>query len=491
MDLILKKEGDFLKIKRILCAVLVFVMALGVMSTVVFAATDGTVSDDRLPCVVLNDAGNAVTTDMRGSWATRVYWGYIGEEEVEYNDFDEFRLMCGLTYSSDFAPRDKKVYNFSQKGYYRFVLKCIVSGTDATNYKYKDTVYTFHYDGSSKACVPTLKIIEGNTVQIEKNGLAVTKLYYGKYGDSFEQYVWFNDFWGKALGTKTYVVDFGVTYGEQYKLPLKGFYNFVIVYNDANGKSCEVVYTVEASEDSQLIKKVEGEAKAVVDLSQVDGSIAKVYYGCIGDENIPYTNYNEFKAQCGDTFKSVFSVKDGMTFDLDRDGYYRFVVQYKTVSFISGAFTDVIYDRVFTVKASDNSAPITDPTFVIENVTASAGDTGVELAVSAVNNPGVAGMTVSLEYDDTALTLSKISTGDVLSGLTFQKPKTYKNGCNLVWYGSEPNDVIDGTAFVLKFDISDGAPAGTYPVKLTFTDGTGVDLEPVTFDVVNGSVVIK
>ena len=152
---------------------------------------------------------------------------------------------------------------------------------------------------------------------------------------------------------------------------------------------------------------------------------------------------------------------------------------------------DKAFDNVTTnlvVKATYTE--ITEPTFKIANVTTTAGSTGVEVVVTALNNPGVAGMTLSLEYDDSLLTLTKVSSSDALSGLTFQKPKTYKNGCNLVWYGSEPDEIMDGEAFVMKFDISNTIPSGTYPIKLTYTTGTDVNLDPVVFGIVNGSIII-
>ena len=68
--------------------------------------------------------------------------------------------------------------------------------------------------------------------------------------------------------------------------------------------------------------------------------------------------------------------------------------------------------------------------------------------------------------------------------------KTYKNGCNLVWYGSEPDEIIDGEAFVMKFDVSSTIPSGTYPIKLIYSNGTDVNLEPVVFEVVDGSIII-
>ncbi len=149
-------------------------------------------------------------------------------------------------------------------------------------------------------------------------------------------------------------------------------------------------------------------------------------------------------------------------------------------------FNNVISNMVVVAQYQK----ITAPTFEVANITTAAGSVGVEVAVNALNNPGVAGMTLSVEYDDTVLTLTKVSNSDALSGLTFQKPKTYKNGCNLVWYGSEPDEIIDGEAFVMKFDISSTITSGTYPIKLVFSNGTDVNLEPVVFEVVNGSIII-
>lgn len=149
-------------------------------------------------------------------------------------------------------------------------------------------------------------------------------------------------------------------------------------------------------------------------------------------------------------------------------------------------FSNVIAEMVVVAQYQK----ITKPTFEVANVTSSAGSTGVEVAVTALNNPGVAGMTLSVEYDDKVLTLSKVSNSDVLSGLTFQKPKNYKNGCNLVWYGSEPDKIIDGEAFVMKFDVVGSITSGTYPIKLIYSNGTDVNLESVVFEVVNGSIII-
>ncbi len=138
-----------------------------------------------------------------------------------------------------------------------------------------------------------------------------------------------------------------------------------------------------------------------------------------------------------------------------------------------------------------SSAPvITKPTLTVGSVNAAAGATGVEVTVQVVKNPGIAGMTLSAEYDDSVLTLTKVTTKTALSGLTFQKPKTYKNGCNLVWYGAEPNTVTDGEAFVLVFTVSATAQPGTYPINLVYSSGYDASLGSIDMAVTGGSIVV-
>jgi len=130
------------------------------------------------------------------------------------------------------------------------------------------------------------------------------------------------------------------------------------------------------------------------------------------------------------------------------------------------------------------------PLFEVSRTNSAAGDKNVEIQVLASNNPGIAGMELSVEYDETALTLREVVSGEVLSGLTFQAPKTYKSGCILLWYGSEPDAVVDGEAFTMSFDVSDSATPGTYPVKLLYSTGADINLNDVEFTVVNGSITI-
>ena len=169
------------------------------------------------------------------------------------------------------------------------------------------------------------------------------------------RYSWFNDFWGKALGTKTYMADFDVKADEQYKLSLKGYYNFVIVYKDANDVSHELVYTAYADKDIDLVKVEDG--NAVINLANglAGGTVNKLFYAYIGTENTEYAGYDDFKANYKVAVDT--SVADGDTFKLANKGYYRFVIQYSVPR------TDVldkihVYDVVVTVFSAPGAEPV-------------------------------------------------------------------------------------------------------------------------------------
>ena len=493
-----------MRFRRILSLILIAVMATSLMPTMTFAATETQSGgfddptyrpDHHMPFVSLNDAGNAVVLNQNKSWATRVYWGNIGDEYIEYKWFDDhLRLPAGTDYVADFTPREGEVYNFTKPGWYRFIVKAIRTGTTAEDYTYSELLFDFYYDGKVAPTVPSITELENNQVRINYNGAPVKKFYYGNIGDVNVPYSWFNSFWGTALATNTYTSVFDTRDGRIITLQTKGYYNIVIVLNDGT----EYVYTTYAKNHAPVIKKVEGEKKAVIDIDCLKGNVGtkatltRLYYGYVGTEDVTVTTYAELRA-AAKSFVGDASPVHGKTYNMGNEGYYKFLV----IATLSNGRTIEIMYTIHNSETKPEPEPeepetpeITGPTFTVSNVKTTAGKTGVEVVVNAKNNPGVAGMTLSVEYDDTVLTLKKVSTGDVLSGLTFQKPKTYKNGCNLVWYGSEPNDVIDGETFVMTFDVAGTIPAGTYPIKLTYTEGTGMDLSPVEFSVVNGSIII-
>jgi len=154
-------------------------------------------------------------------------------------------------------------------------------------------------------------------------------------------------------------------------------------------------------------------------------------------------------------------------------------------------FSNITADIVVTAQYEEITTEYTEPTFVVSNVTANAGEP-IELTIDVAKNPGILGMVLTVSFDDTALTLTGSANGDALSALTYQKPSNHESGSNYVWYGSETGEVVDGSVLKLTFEVSDTA-SGTYPITLTYEDGSIYDAayNPITLDIVNGSITVE
>ena len=134
-------------------------------------------------------------------------------------------------------------------------------------------------------------------------------------------------------------------------------------------------------------------------------------------------------------------------------------------------------------------------TLTVSNVTGSAGE-DVEVIVSIKDNPGILGMTLSVNYVTGALTLTDAKSGDALNEvLTFTKPGSYQNNCRFLWDGMELSDdqIKDGDVLILTFHINDDAEPGEYPVLLTYGQDDIVDknLNMIDLDIIDGNITIE
>ena len=121
------------------------------------------------------------------------------------------------------------------------------------------------------------------------------------------------------------------------------------------------------------------------------------------------------------------------------------------------------------------------PTLSFNSVQAQAGDT-VSLTLSVENNPGIAGLAVSIKYDTTALTLTNTKKGSLFSGFTAAK--------NFAWDESE-NVTEDGVLATFTFTVSETASAGDYTIEIIPRSCTNEDLDDVEVSVINGKISIK
>ncbi len=161
---------------------------------------------------------------------------------------------------------------------------------------------------------PVITKATDNTVSLSSDA---RRVYWGYIGEENTEYKWFDDF--KAECGDTFTSEYTPKANDTYKLTKKGFYRFVV---NSDGK--DYVYTVECTEnDPTAIDMTLSGASAVL-----SGAARKVYWGYIGEENTPYTWFNDFKAQCGDTFTSDFAPKADKAYRMEKEGYYRFVVNY-------------------------------------------------------------------------------------------------------------------------------------------------------------------
>lgn len=136
-----------------------------------------------------------------------------------------------------------------------------------------------------------------------------------------------------------------------------------------------------------------------------------------------------------------------------------------------------------------------NPTIVVDDVSAKAGE-GVSVSIELHNNPGIFGMLVSFEYDETVMKLVDVQNGNVFSksnGYTFVGPKNKSSGCRASWYTlDEVSEKFNGTFVTLCFETLDTAPSGTYVIKVKYNKNDIIGEEDsIDLDVKNGKIIIK
>lgn len=143
-------------------------------------------------------------------------------------------------------------------------------------------------------------------------------------------------------------------------------------------------------------------------------------------------------------------------------------------------------------KYAASSLPLIYP----DAVSANAGDTNVAVPVFIYKNPGILGMTLTINYDDKALELKDIKNGNALKDvLDMTKAGKLEDGCRITWDGMElkQSDVKDGTIMTLYFDIKSKAKAGKYNIDLGYEYGDIVDerLLPVEANLEKGRIKVR
>lgn len=150
-------------------------------------------------------------------------------------------------------------------------------------------------------------------------------------------------------------------------------------------------------------------------------------------------------------------------------------------------FTAITTDLVVTAKYDK----LTEPTIVIDSVTASAGDT-VSVKLKMVNNPGMAASTFKIAYDDSVLTLSSVDFNQNFGG-DFDELGTLKTPVSVSW-SSMKNINSNDTFLTMNFKVKDGAALDSkanISVIARQGDFCNLNEDDVIFNVINGSVTVK
>lgn len=133
-------------------------------------------------------------------------------------------------------------------------------------------------------------------------------------------------------------------------------------------------------------------------------------------------------------------------------------------------------------------------TITVGSVSAAAGAQEVKVPIYLQYNPGVVGMTLVVNFDSTALTLTGVERGPALTEMTFTTPRDLKNGCRLPWDAEwvSPSEATEGVILYLKFTVSATALRKNYTVSVQkLGDVIDNDLRSVRVQFVSGGVSVN
>lgn len=135
------------------------------------------------------------------------------------------------------------------------------------------------------------------------------------------------------------------------------------------------------------------------------------------------------------------------------------------------------------------------PTIVLETVSVEAGEE-VSVNVDLHKNPGILGMLISIEYDESVMKLVDVKNGNIFSksnGYTFMGPKNKSSGCRASWYTlDEVSAKADGTFVTLNFETLDTASTGTYAIKVKYNSNDMIgEKDDIELEIINGKIIIK
>ncbi len=155
----------------------------------------------------------------------------------------------------------------------------------------------------------------------------------------------------------------------------------------------------------------------------------------------------------------------------------------------------VLMITVFAVASAFTVLAQGELTLSISDKKVKQGTDTVTLDVTVKNNTGIAGITMNIEFDNTAFEVKSVKDGDFSSFTVVQGQGTQSPYKILLFNLGGANVTGDGKLLSVTFDILDNADSGTYNVtvnsesdKLLVIDENGAELDCAT---VSGSITLQ
>ena len=139
------------------------------------------------------------------------------------------------------------------------------------------------------------------------------------------------------------------------------------------------------------------------------------------------------------------------------------------------------------------SSGTTKPAISVESKNGNAGET-VEVNVYLENNPGIAGATLQVEYDDGKMMLSSAESGEALGNLTFTKSAQFTTPARFLWDSESGVSKQNGVLLKLKFQILNKVvPGEQLPIHISYAEGDIYDenLEDMEIQLNDGVINIE
>ena len=130
-----------------------------------------------------------------------------------------------------------------------------------------------------------------------------------------------------------------------------------------------------------------------------------------------------------------------------------------------------------------SSAALADGSLAITLGSATMDETArtVTIPINVTGNPGVAYLSLTLQYPTDAFESASVVNGGMFDG--------FSSGANYTWDAQE-NVIATGTLGTITLKVKDGAPAGSYTVTAVVQEAYNYDEEAVTAAVVPTTVTI-